>query len=193
MPQGGEIALPSRVLLHSCCAPCSSAILEWMLANAVVPVVYFYNPNIYPEAEYMHRKQEIAAHCRRLGVEYVDGDYDHDKWLTVCGHLADAPERGERCSLCFRHRLFAAARKARELEIGVFATTLASSRWKNIEQVNAAGLWAAEEANGTEGAAQVMFWANNWRKGGLQQRRQELLREYGFYNQLYCGCEYSQK
>lgn len=197
----------SRILLHSCCAPCSSAILEWMLGNGYTPVVFFYNPNIYPIDEYEKRKAEIVAHCQRLGIEYVNGDYDHNAWLSQCSPLADAPERGERCTLCFRLRLLAAAQKAAELGISTFATTLASSRWKNIEQVNAAGLWAAQQVNlewtrNTLPSAQeipdnntpkVEFWANNWRKGGLQQRRQELLKQYGFYNQLYCGCEFSQR
>ena len=136
-----------NVLLHSCCAPCSSAILEWLLNNGHTPVVYFYNPNIYPEAEYEKRKAEIVRHCQTLGVECIDGDYDHDRWLAQCSPLADAPERGARCTLCFRIRLLASAQKAKELGISTFATTLASSRWKNIKQVNAAGLWAAEQVN----------------------------------------------
>ncbi|HBZ33664.1 MAG TPA: diacylglucosamine hydrolase [Bacteroidales bacterium] len=173
------------VLLHSCCAPCSAAILEWMLNNDIEPVVFFYNPNIFPREEYEHRKDEIVRHCEHLGVQYLDGDYDHSRWLAQCAHLAYAPERGERCSLCFRMRLLKAAQVAKEHGIERFATTLASSRWKNIEQVNQAGKWAEQQVEG------VTFWANNWRKGGLQQRRQELLKQYCFYNQLYCGCEFS--
>jgi hypothetical protein len=87
--------------------------------------------------------------------------------------------------MCFKYRLLASAEKAKELGITYFATTLASSRWKSIEQVNEAGMTAQEKVPGT------MFWAQNWRKGGLQDRRNQLLKEYAFYNQQYCGCEYS--
>jgi predicted adenine nucleotide alpha hydrolase (AANH) superfamily ATPase len=97
--------------------------------------------------------------------------------------LEHEPERGKRCEACFYYRLAATAKKAQELGIPFFATTLASSRWKNLEQVNAAGMKA--ELPG------VHYWAQNWRKDGLQDRRNALLKEYGFYNQKYCGCEFS--
>ena len=174
-----------RVLLHACCAPCSSAIVEWMLNNGVRPTIFYYNPNIFPLEEYEIRKQESKRHAESLGISWIDGDYDHDGWLSgICG-LEQEPERGRRCELCFTLRLTAAARKARELGIEWFTTTLASSRWKSLEQINRAGLVAEQSVPGTR------FWARNWRKGGLQERRNQLLREYGFYNQQYCGCEFS--
>jgi predicted adenine nucleotide alpha hydrolase (AANH) superfamily ATPase len=95
------------------------------------------------------------------------------------------PERGQRCERCFTLRLTAAARKAQQLGIQHFATTLASSRWKSLEQIERAGLAAEKTVPGTA------FWAQNWRKGGLQERRNQLLKEYAFYNQQYCGCEFS--
>ena len=175
----------SEVLLHACCAPCSSAIVEWLLAHDITPTIYYFNPNIYPLREYETRKQESMRHANALGIRWIDGDYDHADWLqSVCG-LEHEPERGGRCAVCFRHRLLATARIAKQEGIEWFATTLASSRWKSLEQIEAAGLWAAEQVPGTQ------FWAQNWRKGGLQQRRNELLRQYDFYNQLYCGCEFS--
>ncbi len=174
-----------EVLLHACCAPCSSAIVEWLMAHDVTPTIYYFNPNIYPLAEYETRKQESMRHAESLGIRWIDGDYDHSAWLqSVCG-LEHEPERGGRCAVCFRHRLLATARMAQEQGIAWFATTLASSRWKSLEQIEAAGMWAAAQVPGTQ------FWAQNWRKGGLQQRRNELLRQYDFYNQLYCGCEFS--
>ena len=174
-----------QVLLHACCAPCSSAIVEWMLANGVEPVIYYYNPNIFPREEYEIRKNESKRHAESLGVRWIDGDYEHEAWLEgVCG-LEHEPERGRRCEQCFRLRLTAAARMARELGLQWFTTTLASSRWKSLEQINRAGEAAAASVPGTN------FWAQNWRKGGLQERRNQLLREYGFYNQRYCGCEFS--
>ena len=174
-----------EVLLHACCAPCSSAIVEWLMAHDVTPTIYYFNPNIYPLAEYETRKQESMRHAESLGIRWIDGDYDHDQWRqSVCG-LEHEPERGGRCVVCFSHRLLATARMAQQEGIEWFATTLASSRWKSLEQIEAAGQWAAAQVPGTQ------FWAQNWRKGGLQQRRNELLRQYDFYNQLYCGCEFS--
>ena len=153
----------SEVLLHACCAPCSSAIVEWMLQNGVRPTIFYYNPNIFPREEYDIRKEESKR------------------------HLEDEPERGSRCLRCFTLRLTAAAQKAQELGLKYFTTTLASSRWKSIEQITAAGLEAERAVPGT------VFWAQNWRKGGLSDRRNQLLHEYGFYNQQYCGCEFSMR
>jgi hypothetical protein len=173
------------VLLHACCAPCSSAIVEWLIQNGVRPTIYYYNPNIWPLREYEIRKEESKRHAESLGLTWIDGDYDHEQWLHgVCG-LENEPERGRRCEQCFTLRLMATAQKARELGIRFFTTTLASSRWKRLDQITRAGETAAAAFDGTE------FWAQNWRKGGLQERRNQLLREYQFYNQQYCGCEFS--
>ena len=183
------------MLLHACCAPCSSAIVEWMLAHRIEPVIYYYNPNIYPREEYEIRKNESKRHAESLGIVWYDDDYDHEGWRCAVTGLENEPERGRRCEACFYHRLLATARKAQELRIPYFATTLASSRWKNREQINAAGEAAALKVNtspnGQPAPEPLRFWAQNWRKDGLQERRNALLREYGFYNQLYCGCEFS--
>lgn len=181
-----------KVLLHCCCAPCSSAIIEWMLANGEQPVLFYSNPNIYPEEEYLIRRDECVRYAGKLGLEFIEDKYDHSEWQDwIKGH-EDQPERGSRCLECFRMRLQRAAAKARELGIDTFTSTLASSRWKSLEQIARAGNWAADGANAAfPDSTQVHFDARNWRKGGLQQRRSELLKENGFYNQLYCGCEYS--
>ena len=174
-----------EVLLHACCAPCSSAIVEWMTAHGVRPTIYYYNPNIWPREEYDIRKRESQRHAESLGLEWIDGDYDHEQWrAAVCG-LEGEPERGRRCAQCFALRLTAAARMARQLGLRYFTTTLASSRWKSLEQIEQAGRLAEQAVEGT------VFWAQNWRKGGLYERRNQLLREYCFYNQQYCGCEFS--
>ena len=195
----GKPADCTEVLLHACCAPCSSAIVEWLLAHDVQPTIYYYNPNIWPREEYDIRKEESKRHAASLGIRWIDDDYDHASWLQhVCG-LEHEPERGRRCEQCFTLRLTAAARKAQQLGIPYFATTLASSRWKSLEQINRAGLAAEKivtslpslrEGSGV-GSPFPRFWAQNWRKGGLQDRRNELLKEYNFYNQQYCGCEFS--
>lgn len=220
MKQTSHIIVPeglNRVLLHACCAPCSSAIVEWLMMHEIEPVIYYFNPNIYPQEEYEIRKQESQRHAESLGIRWIDDDrraesqepraessYNerHQLWRhDICG-LENEPERGKRCEACFYHRLLATARKAQELGIGWFATTLASSRWKNLEQVNAAGLRAEQEvrnqiskaphaSEALWGPREVRFWAQNWRKDGLQDRRNALLKEYNFYNQQYCGCEFS--
>ena len=184
----------TKVLLHACCAPCSSAIIEWLLAHQIEPVIYYYNPNIYPREEYEIRKNESKRHAIALGISWIDDDYDHDTWQCSVKGLEQEPERGRRCEACFYHRLLATARKAQELGIPFFATTLASSRWKNLDQINSAGKAAEEEVQrNNQQSMKVHFWAQNWRKDGLQERRNELLKEYQFYNQLYCGCEFSQR
>ncbi|MBQ9187152.1 MAG: epoxyqueuosine reductase QueH [Prevotella sp.] len=174
-----------EVLLHACCAPCSSAIVEWLLAHGLHPTIYYFNPNIFPRREYDIRKEESKRHAALLGIPWIDGDYSHDAWRQAVVGLEGEPERGRRCELCFTQRLTATAHKARELGIRHFATTLASSRWKSLEQIERAGHRAEQAVGGT------VFWAQNWRKGGLQERRNQLLREYAFYNQQYCGCEFS--
>ena len=198
MPQKNVFGKPEdcdRVLLHACCAPCSSAIVEWLVQHDVRPTIYYYNPNIWPLEEYEIRKQESKRHAESLGLEWIDGDYDHDAWLEgVCG-LEGEPERGRRCEQCFILRLTATARKAVELDIPYFATTLASSRWKSLDQINRAGLIAEQVVNVQRSTfnVQCKFWPQNWRKGGLQERRNQLLKEYNFYNQQYCGCEFSMR
>ena len=174
-----------QVLLHACCAPCSSAIVEWLVAHEIEPVIYYYNPNIYPQEEYETRKNESKRHAESLGLRWIDGDYDHRQWLEAMKGLEQEPERGARCEWCFACRLIKTAEVAKAEGIPYFATTLASSRWKSLEQIERAGTWAAQQTGS------VQFWAQNWRKGGLQQRRNELLRQYQFYNQRYCGCEFS--
>ena len=176
-----------EVLLHACCAPCSSAIVEWMMAHEVRPTIFYYNPNIFPREEYEIRKNESKRHADSLGIKWIDGDYDHERWLGEVKGLENEPERGSRCLRCFRLRLVATALQTRHLGLSYFTTTLASSRWKSIEQITKAGLEAQSLVPDT------IFWAQNWRKGGLSDRRNQLLKEYGFYNQQYCGCEFSMR
>ena len=176
-----------RVLLHSCCAPCSSAIIECLLANDIRPTLFYYNPNIYPQEEYEIRKDEAIRYTRSLGLDFVDGDYDYRQWRRSMQGLENEPERGSRCLQCLTHRLTETAHYASEHGFTLFTTTLASSRWKSLDQINEAGRRAAALYPTT------IFWEQNWRKGGLQDRRNQLLKEYGFYNQQYCGCEFSMR
>ena len=144
------------MLLHTCCAPCSSYCLEY-LSKYFEITVYYYNPNIYPVLEYEIRKAESRRHAESLGIRWIDEDEGlrvtgygkaHEAWRCAVTGLENEPERGKRCERCFYVRLLATARKAQELGIPFFATTLASSRWKNLEQINAAGLKAQETVMG---------------------------------------------
>ena len=161
-----------------------------MLAHDVRPTLYYFNPNIFPEEEYLIRKNECTRFAASLDLDIIDDDYDHEAWRCQVKGMEMEPERGARCLQCFKMRLLHAARKAVELGFEVFTTTLASSRWKSLTQINEAGHWAAKKVSEETGKT-VRFDDRNWRKGGLQQRRNELLKENGFYNQLYCGCEFS--
>lgn len=176
----------SRILLHSCCAPCSGAVIECLVENGFKPGIFFSNSNIFPFDEYELRKQELIRYAQGFGLEVIDDDYDHKAWLGCVRGLEREPERGSRCMECFKFRLLRAARYAAANGYDVLTTTLASSRWKDLEQVNAAGQWACGIV-----ADGPVFWPQNWRKGGLQPRRNEIIREQNFYNQNFCGCEFS--
>ena len=186
-----------KVLVHACCAPCSGAILEWLVGQGVRPTVFFSNANIYPLAEYELRRGELLRYAAQLGQKatsssqeprglvVIDDVYDHEAWRCAVRGLECEPERGQRCLQCFRFRLERAARYAHEHGFNVLTTTLASSRWKDLEQVDAAGAYACSLFPG------LRWWGRNWRKGGLQERRSAIIREQNFYNQTWCGCEFS--
>ena len=201
MKKKTEIQAPmgeTTVLLHTCCAPCSSAIIEALLQNGITPVIYYCNPNIYPREEYEIRKNECTRYAQSLGLEIVDDDYDHESWLQEMAGLENEPERGGRCLKCFKMRLLRTARYAGLRGIKVITTTLASSRWKSLDQINEAGQWACDAVrqrveNEIPPENEVIWWDRNWRKGGLQERRLEIIRQYDFYNQQYCGCEFSMR
>ena len=186
----------TTVLLHTCCAPCSSAIIEALMKEGITPVIYYCNPNIYPYEEYEIRKNECTRYAQALGLEIVDADYDHENWLEAVKGMENEPERGGRCLKCFKLRLLRTALYAKERGIRVITTTLASSRWKSLDQINEAGSWAVgqvEDKTIPPDDRSVIWWDRNWRKGGLQERRLQILKEYDFYNQLYCGCEFSMR
>lgn len=195
-----------RILLHTCCAPCSGAIIETLSLEKSLPTIFYSNSNIHPREEYDIRRDECRRYCAATGCEFVEDVYDHAEWLRTCAEGRESePERGSRCLECFKMRLLRAARYALEHGYDTLTTTLASSRWKNIDQINAAGRWAVETAlqerpgansgleTGGDSAPALVWWDRNWRKGGLQQRRSEIIREQNFYNQTFCGCEFSKK
>jgi predicted adenine nucleotide alpha hydrolase (AANH) superfamily ATPase len=187
-----------RVLMHGCCAPCSSAMVEWMLQHDIRPTFYYCNPNIFPQEEYLLRKQECERYAHTLGLDFIEAEYIHDSWLCAVKGLEKEAERGGRCMECFKYRLLDSARYALAHGYNVLTTTLASSRWKSLEQIDQAGHWAVEEALKEAGLSNsapqaLIWWEQNWRKDGLQERRNALIKEHNFYNQQWCGCEFSQR
>ncbi len=176
-----------RLLLHACCAPCSSYCLEYLTAYFDI-VVYYYNPNIAPAAEFEHRLAELCRLADELpregGVEVVAGAYEPEKFYALAKGLEDAPEGGERCRRCFRLRLESAARKAAELGCDYFTTTLTISPLKDAQLLNAIGKEFGE-------AVGVPWLPSDFKKRNGYRRSCELSREYGLYRQDYCGCVYS--
>lgn len=187
VPEGIDLK-KSRILLHCCCAPCSTAILEWMVEEGLRPGVFFSNSNIVPYEEYTKRRDELARYAASFGLEVIGDEYDHASWLehvrSRSGAALSGPERGPRCLACFEFRLLRAAKYAATHGYDVLTTTLASSRWKDLAQVDSAGRLAVKETD-------VIWWNQNWRKGGLQERRNFLVKSCALYNQTWCGCEFS--
>ena len=170
------------LLLHVCCAPCSGAIIEYLCSNGIKPLIFFSNSNIDTRDEFEKRLEEVERYTSHFSLETVCDPYDHEGWLSVVKGLENEPERGGRCSACFLYRLQRSAAAARKRGLGIVTTSLASSRWKSLEQVDEAGIAACGEE---------MWWGRSWRKGGLQERRNAIIKEWNFYNQNWCGCEFS--
>ena len=178
-----------RLLLHACCAPCSGDVIARLLASRIDFAIFFYNPNIHPEHEYLRRKAEIERFARQNGISFLDADHDPAVWMARAKALKWEPERGARCSLCFDLRLGQTAHYAAANRFDVIASTLGISRCKDVSQVNASGLRAVQDVCGP--VCRVEWWPFNWRKEGGATRTTEIARREGFYRQSYCGCVYS--
>jgi len=174
-----------RVLLHSCCAPCAADIMSEMKRSGVDYTILFYNPNIHPKHEYELRKSENKRYAEKLGVPFVDLDYDTDNWFARIKGLEYEPERGERCTQCFDMRFERSALYAVEHGFKVFTSSLGISRWKDMDQINRSGERAATRHE------DLSYWTFNWRKGGGSARTVEISKIEHFYQQEYCGCIYS--
>ena len=180
-PPNGE----KKVLLHSCCAPCSCDLIQNMHEAGVEVTIFFYNPNIHPKEEYEIRKQENIRYAEKLGIPFVDADYDRDNWFKRAKGLEMEPERGRRCTMCFDMRFERSALYAREHGFNVFTSSLGISRWKDMAQITGCGIRAAARYPG------LVYWTFNWRKNGGAARMYEISKEEEFYKQEYCGCVYS--
>lgn len=174
-----------KVLLHSCCAPCSGEVIEAMVKAGLELTIFFYNPNIHPKREYDIRKQENIRYAEKLGIGFVDADYDVQNWFARAKGMEKEPERGVRCKMCFDMRFARTALHAYENGFKVFTSSLGISRWKNMEQINDCGLRAAKPYEN------ISYWTYNWRKSGGGARMYDIAKREQFYKQEYCGCIYS--
>lgn len=171
------------LLLHSCCAPCSSACLE-RLKDYFDLTVYYFNPNIDTENEYATRAEEQLRLCAEYGIKCVVERYEPAEFYTAVKGLEDCPEGGDRCSVCYALRLEKTAYKAKAEGYDYFTTTLTLSPLKNAEKLNLIGM-AAGEKHG------VKFLPSDFKKKGGYLKSLELSRQYGLYRQNYCGCVFS--
>ncbi len=174
-----------QLLLHSCCAPCAGELMESLCDSGIKFSIFFYNPNIHPRKEYEIRKNENIRFARKMNIPFIDADYDTSNWFSRVKGLELAPERGERCSVCFDMRFERTALYAHEHGFNVFVSSLGISRWKDMDQINRSGLKAAARYEG------MSYWTYNWRKKGGSARMYEISKREEFYQQEYCGCVYS--
>eukprot|EP01052_Picozoa_sp_SAG31_P014243 SAG31_NODE_877_length_11303_cov_18.744556_3_plen_248_part_00 len=158
---------------------------EEMLHKGLEVTIFFYNPNIHPRKEYEIRKEENKRYAARHNVPFVDCDYDQTSWFERMKGYEYDPERGVRCTACFDMRMEVTAAYAAEHGFGCFTTTNATSRWKDVRQVNESGIRAALRYD------RVNFWVYNWQTDSMTKRKYEVSAEERFYKQEYCGCSYS--
>ena len=176
----------TRLLLHSCCAPCSSACLERLKDFFNVTVLY-YNPNIEEREEYEKRKAEQIRFLKETGfADFLDCDYDKQAFEEMAKGYETEPERGKRCYLCYELRLNKTAQTAKEKGFSFFATTLTLSPYKNAEWLNEIG----EKAGGRYG---VNYLVTDFKKQGGYHRSIELSKEHALYRQDFCGCKFSKR
>ena len=183
-----KLVLPdnkSKLLLHSCCAPCSGDIMKRLLDSDIDYTVFFYNPNIHPHEEYMLRKEENMSFAKKYKIPFIDADYNPRAWFEITKGMEHEPERGKRCSTCFDMRFIKTSEYAYNNGFDVISSTLGISRWKDMNQINISGKYAASKFKG------LSYWDFNWRKENGSHRMIEVSKDEGFYMQEYCGCVYS--
>jgi epoxyqueuosine reductase len=175
------------LLLHSCCAPCSSSVLECLSKHFVI-TVYYYNPNIEPFEEYQKRvteqKRFLSVFETGNPVSFAEGPYDQNAFRSISKGLEEEKEGGSRCSLCYELRLRKTAEYAKAHNFDYFTTTLSVSPYKNARALNEIGARLSDEYG-------VPFLFADFKKKNRYQRSIELSKEYGLYRQNYCGCVYS--
>jgi predicted adenine nucleotide alpha hydrolase (AANH) superfamily ATPase len=172
-----------KILAHICCAPDALYVVGLLQENYEV-VGFFYNPNIYPEAEYQLRLQEVKKVASHLHFELIEGPYDVDRWLKLTEKFKDEPEKGRRCHICYAWRLHQSALLAREQQIPLFTTIMSISPWKSAEVLNRIGRMTGRKFG-------VEFLEANFKKKDGFRKSVILSKEFGLYRQNYCGCQYS--
>ncbi|EPL1921027.1 epoxyqueuosine reductase QueH [Acinetobacter baumannii] len=186
--QRQKLELPSghnKLLLHSCCAPCSGEVMESLIESNINFSIFFYNPNIHPVKEYLIRKEENIRFAEKHNIPFIDADYDTDNWFARAKGMENEPERGIRCTMCFDMRFERTALYAYENGFSLISSSLGISRWKNMAQINDCGIRAASHY------PDIQYWDYNWRKNGGSSRMIEISKREEFYQQEYCGCVYS--
>ena len=174
-----------RLLLQSCCAPCSTTVIEKLKDYFDITIIY-YNPNIEPLEEYEKRKKEQIKIIEHYGLKYLDCDYDNDLFHQMSLGLELEPEKGIRCHKCYRLRLDYVARIAKEKEYDFFGTTLTVSPYKLSNIINEIGL-------DLERIYDIKFLVSDFKKNNGYKNSIELSKKYNLYRQNYCGCIYSRK
>lgn len=169
-----------KMLLHSCCGPCSTVVIE-RLKDKYDLTVFYYNPNIEPFEEYEKRKIEQMKVCEKNQVPFVDFDYDNSSWREFVKGLENEKEGGVRCEKCFVYRLSQTAKYAKEHGFDVFATTLTVSPHKNSEVINRVGQEISKLEN-------IAYLTESFKKKDGYLRSINLSKEMGLYRQNYCGC-----
>ena len=182
-----KIDKPKKILLHSCCAPCSSHVISYLTKYFDITILY-YNPNISPKSEYDKRKSEQIRLIKEIDKEnkisIIDCDYDNDLYEKLIKGYEDCPERGNRCTICFNLRLDKTAKIASELEYDYFCSTLTVSPYKNSKLINEIGKKMEEKYN-------IKWLYSDFKKEDGYKHSIELSKKYGLYRQDYCGCKYS--
>ncbi|MDR1694549.1 MAG: epoxyqueuosine reductase QueH [Lactobacillaceae bacterium] len=175
--------MKQKILLLSCCAPCSCAVVEKMARDKNDVTVVFYNPNISPLEEYQKRLKENKRLCELHNIPFIDLEYDNERWRGLVKGLENEPERGARCDVCFYMRIKRVMEYAKENGFDAVASVLGVSRYKDSNQVER----NAEKASLETG---VEYARIEGRKGGMQERRASLIKELNLYDQSYCGCKF---
>ena len=182
-----QAGLRPRLLLHACCAPCSSYVLEYLHEYFDI-TVFYYNPNISPEAEYRKRVFEITRLIRQMcpDVAFMEGKYEPQRFYEMARGLENEPERGERCLKCYRLRLSESANAAKTVNADYFTTTLSISPQKDSQVLNSIGREVSEQYG-------VPYLFSDFKKRGGTKRSIELSQKFSLYRQDYCGCVFSKK
>ena len=176
-----------KILLHSCCAPCSSHVITFLTKYFDITILY-YNPNISPKSEYDKRKEEQIRLINEIdkvnNIDIIDCDYDNSKYEELIKGYEDCPERGERCTICFNLRLEKTAKMAKELNYDYYCSTLSVSPYKNSKLINDIGEKFGEKYN-------IKWLYSDFKKEDGYKKSIELSHKYNLYRQDYCGCKYS--